>query len=95
MRKIEDEDRGAFDGVLDRRVGDEVLRESNVRKVFDVFVVGVDDVGQLLGRITLGGIVMGRGFGNGDLFFVHPHLDLLFEDVGMLFRILCDDFGYG
>lgn len=49
MGQVEDENGRVLDGVVDGGVGDEVVGEGDAGEVFDVFVVVVDDAGELLG----------------------------------------------
>lgn len=95
MGKVEDEDAGVFDGVGEGGVGDEVVGESDAWEIFDVFVVRVDNVCELLGLVANGGVVVFGVFGQDDVFFEHPHLHLLFEEILVLPCVFGDDLGNG
>jgi hypothetical protein len=48
MGQVEDQDGRAFNCLLDRGVGDNILGQSDTRQVFEIFVVLVDQFGELL-----------------------------------------------
>ena len=84
MGQVEDQDAGVLDGGGEGGVGVEIGREGDVGEVFDVLVVVVDQVGELLwgGRVRRGGVafVVGGAGGEGERFFVDPHLDQRMEE---------------
>ena len=97
VREVEDEDGGVFDGILEGRVGDKVMREGNVRQVFDVLMEVVDEFRELLRlrRQLGGGVVIFRTLRHGCLFFKHPHLHFGLEEVRVGCGVFGDDLGYG
>jgi hypothetical protein len=82
------------DCILDRGIGDNVMRKSNAWEILYIFMVFVDEGRQFL-RFTRGRVVIFGGLWDCDFFFKHPHLYLLFEDFGMSFRVFRNDLGNG
>lgn len=68
VRKVEYENGRIFGSGYKIWIGDDVGGYGNIGQVFDVFVLGVDDFGELLLLVV-----------DCDLLFKHPHLDFLFE----------------
>ena len=61
--KVEDEDGGALDRVLEGRIGMEIRRQGDIREIFDVLMEVIDEVCELLwfGGIDGRSIVFLRG----------------------------------
>lgn len=93
--KIEDEDGGILDGVLQGGVRDDVVGELDTGQVFCVLVVFVDDGGQLLGLLAEGGIVVRGCRVESDILLVHPHVHIFFEQVGEGLCVFGNDLGNG
>lgn len=95
VRKVEDENRRIRDGVNEGGVGDDVAWEGDAGEVFDVFVVFVDDVSQLLRSLADGLVVVLGAFGDGDILLIHPHLDILLKDIFVRSCVFGNDFCNG
>ena len=93
--KVEDKDARVLDGVYQRGVGDNVVRQRDAREVLDVLVVCVDDMGELLGLLADRGIEVLGVLGEGDVLLVNPHLDILLEGIGVLGAVLSNELGHG
>lgn len=95
--KVEDKDGGVVDGVLDGRVGDDVGREGDSRKVLDILMEVIDESCELvgLGRELGSGVVVFRCCRNRELFLIHPHLHFLLKVIGVFFCILSNDLSNG
>lgn len=77
MGQVEDDDVGALDGLEKVWLGDQVVRKFDFGQVSHVFVLGVENVGQVLAV---------------DLFFSDPDLDLIVEELGVSSAVFGDDF---
>lgn len=99
MGQVEDQDAGVLDGGSEGGVGVEVGGEGDVGEVFDVLVVVVDQVGELLWGCRVGGgrvgFVVGGAGGEGERFFVDPHLDQRVKEGRVGRGVFGDDFGNG
>lgn len=80
MGQVEHNDVGALDGLDEIRLGNQVVRKFDFGEVSHVFVLGVEDVGQVLAV---------------DLLFSHPDLDLGVKELRVSSAVFGDDFGDG
>jgi hypothetical protein len=78
--QVEHNQVGAFDGLDDVRHRDQVFGQFDTGQVLDVFVSGVDDLGQV---------------GAVDFLFKNPHVDEMGEQVWSGGSVLGDNLGDG
>ena len=84
VRQVEDQDGAVLDGVDQIRVGHEVGGQLDAGQVLDVLMLGVDNLGQVLGALAIV-----------DLFLEHPHLDRGLEQRGVAGGIFSHDLSNG
>ena len=92
VRQVEHKDSAVLNRIHQIRVCVQVVRQVNSGQVLDVLVLLVNHVRQLLSAGEVGAVVR-RVLVDLDVLLKHPHLDLLFEDVGLFGGILGDDLG--
>lgn len=80
MGQVEDDDVGALHGLEQIRLGNEVVGQLDLWQVSHVFVLRVEDVGEVLAV---------------DLFLSDPDADFVFKEFGVGGSVFGDDFGDG
>ena len=73
----------------------QVVGQSNAREVFDVLMIVVDEFREFLRLFTQfrGRIVMLRSLRDFGLLFIHPHVNVRIEKLGVVVGVLSNNLG--